>query len=228
ASVAVIGCCAGVAFLTGVTIIGSQIEDAIRGRINAIYQALMKIILFGSTVSAPVIIAAVQRRTVTIFGYEVVVDATRPVLLGASLLATTVGIVAYHQMDSRRRRPILADLRNMLRRGPRRTNGLLVAVEGITAADTATHASRLAAWLRTGHREVVLASDPALDDERRDGIVTGASLTGVRARALAAAAVRADLVEREVRPALDSGAIVVMERFVDSPLAHISALAGLD
>lgn len=227
-SVAVIGCCGGVAFLTGVTIIGSQVEDAIRGRINAIYQALMKIILFGSTISAPVIIAAVRQRTFTIFGHVVVVDATRPVLLGASLLATAVGIVAYHQMDSRRGEPILADLRSVLRRKPRRANGLLVAVEGITATDTTGYASRLAEGLGTGPRDVVLASDPALDDERLSGIVADASLTGARAQALAAAAVRADIVEREVRPALDVGSIVVMERFVDSPLAHLAAVAGLD
>ena len=45
----------------------------------------------------------------------------------------------------------------------------------------------------------------------------------VRAQALVAAAVRADVVERQIRPALDAGALVVMERFVDSPLAHFSA-----
>ena len=38
---------------------------------------------------------------------------------------------------------------------------------------------------------------------------------------------RADVVERDVRPALDAGSVVVMERFVDSPLAHLSAVAGL-
>jgi dTMP kinase len=40
--------------------------------------------------------------------------------------------------------------------------------------------------------------------------------------------VRADVVERDVRPALDAGSVVVMERFVDSPLAHLSAVAGLE
>ena len=227
-AVAVVGGCAGVAFLTGVTIIGSQVDDSIRGRINAIYQALMKIILFGSTISAPVIIATVQRRTMTIFGNEVVLDATRPVLLGASLLATAVGVVAYHQMDSRRSEPILADLRNVLRRRPRRVNGLLIAVEGTTATDTASQAGKLAEWLGNGTRDVVLAADPALDDERLAGLISRASLSGARAQALAAAAVRADIVERDIRPALDAGSIVVMERFVDSPLAHLSAVAGLD
>nr|WP_245900469.1 dTMP kinase [Prauserella shujinwangii] len=227
-AVAIVGACAGAAFLTGVTIIGSQIEDAIRGRINAIYQSLMKIIVFGATATVPLLIGLVRPRVVTVWGNSLVIDGTRPVLLGGGLLAALVGVIAYRQMDSRRTEPILADLRNAIRRRPRRVNGLLIALEGTTAADTATQAARLAEWLGHGTRRVVLATDPALNDERLAKLVAGASLSGARARALAAAAVRADIVERDVQPALDAGAIVVMERFVDSPLAHLSAVAGLD
>lgn len=227
-AVAVVGACAGAAFLTGVTIIGSQIDDAIRGRINAIYQALMKIIIFGTTSTVPGLVGLLKPRLVTVWGNEITIDGTRPVLLGGGLLAALVGIIAYRQMDSRRTEPILSDLRNAIRRRPRRVNGLLITLEGTTATDTARQASRLAQWLSKGKRQVVLAADPALDDQRLTALVSGASLSGARAQALAAAAVRADIVERDVRPALDAGAIVVMERFVDSPLAHLSAIAGLD
>jgi dTMP kinase len=227
-AVAVVGACAGGAFLTGVTIIGSQVDDSIRGRINAIYQALMKVILFTSTAVVPLLIGLLRPRTVDVWGGPIVIDGTRPVMLGGGLLAALVGVIAYRQMDSRRTEPILADLRNAIRRRPRRVNGLLIAVEGTTAADTASQAARLAEWLRTGPGNVVLAADPALDEERLASLVSGASLSGARAQALAAAAVRADIVERDVQPALDAGAIVVMERFVDSPLAHLSAVAGLD
>ena len=48
--------------------------------------------------------------------------------------------------------------------------------------------------------------------------VTG--LSGARASALAEAAVRADLVERVVRPALNDGATVVADRFLASPLVR--------
>ncbi|GAA1200247.1 dTMP kinase [Prauserella alba] len=225
---AAVGACAGAGFLTGVTIIGSQIDDSMRGRINAIYQSLLKIIIFGSTAMVPVLIGLVQPHKVTVWGNELIIDGTRPVLLGGGLLAALVGVIAYRQMDSRRTEPILADLRNVMRRRPRRVNGLLIALEGTTDTDTGTQAARLADALRTGERDVVLATDPALDDERLQDIVSGASLSSARAQALAAAAVRADIVERDIRPALDSGAVVVMERFVDSPLAHLSAVAGLD
>jgi dTMP kinase len=227
-AVALVGMCAGAAFLTGVTIIGSQIEDSIRGRINSIYQAMMKLILFGSTALVPLLIGLVRPRTVSAWGGPIIIDGTRPVMLGGGLLAALVGVFAYRQMDSRHTEPILADLRNALRRRPRRVNGLLIAVEGTTVTDTASQAARLAEWLRAGTRPVVLAADPALDDKRLTALVTGASLSGARAQALAAAAVRADIVERDVQPALDAGSIVVMERFVDSPLAHLSAVAGLD
>jgi dTMP kinase len=227
-AVAVVGACAGAAFLTGVTIIGSQVEDAIRGRINAIYQSMMKVVLGGSIGLAPVLIGLTRPRTVDVFGSAILIDGTRPVMLGGGLLASLVGVFAYRQMDSRRSEPIMADLRNALRRRPRRVNGLLIAIEGTTVTDTASQAARLADWLGSSPRDVVLAADPALDDRRLATLVSSASLSGARAQALAAAAVRADIVERDVQPALDAGAIVVMERFVDTPLAHLSAVAGLD
>ncbi|NIH78124.1 dTMP kinase [Amycolatopsis viridis] len=228
-AVAVVGACAGAAFLTGVTIIGSQVEDAIRGRINAIYQSMMKVIVFGSVSLVPLLIGLTSSHRVRVWGNEITIDGTRPVMLGGGALAAIVGVIAYRQMDSRRSEPIMADLRNAIRRRPRRVNGLLIALEGTTVADTAAQATKLAEWLcSVSPRPVVLAADPALDDERLTTIIGSASLSGARAQALAAAAVRADIVERNVQPALDNGAIVVMERFVDSPLAHLSAVAGLD
>lgn len=229
AAVTLVGACAGAAFLTGVTIIGTQVDDAIRGRIHAIYQSLMKIILGGSVAAVPLLIGLVQPRVISVFDNRIVIDGTRPVLLGGGILAALVGILAYRLMDSRRTEPILADLRNVLRRRPQRANGLLIAIEGTTATDTADQAAKLALWLRRNVTQpIALATDPALDDKRLTSILTNASLTGARARALAAAAVRADIVERDVRPALDNGGIVVMERFADSSLAHLSTIAGLD
>ena len=73
--------------------------------------------------------------------------------------------------------------------------------------DTGNAGRLLAEWLRqAGDREVLLASDPALDDRPTAVCAARASLSGARAHALVAAAVRADIVERQVRPALDRGA----------------------
>ncbi|MER5266157.1 dTMP kinase [Actinosynnema sp. NPDC002837] len=227
-AVACVGASAGMAFLTGLTIVGSQVEDAMRGRTVALLQSLLKIVLFAASATAPLLVTLVQKRTVTVFGHPMVVDGTRPVLFGAGVIAALLGLIAYRQMDNRRSEPFLSDLLAALRGRARRTAGVLIAVEGDTRQDTSVQARRLAEALRETGREVVLASDPDLDEQRLRNLLTTADLAGVRAHALVAAAVRADVVEREVRPALDNGALVVMERYVDSPLAHFSAAGSVE
>lgn len=228
AIVVFIGACAGAAFLTGVTIIGTQVDDSVRGRVNAVYQSLMKIILFGATIVVPLLVGLMQKRDVTVFGNRMIIDGSRPVLLGAGLLAALFGVIAYRQMGDRSTESILSNLIGAIRHRPRTTDGWLIAVEGSTPCDTSTQARRLAGWLDGRGKEVVLASDPALEEQRLQTIIAGARLSSARAQALVAAAVRADVVERQVRPALDRGALVVMERYVDSALAQVSAIGGLE
>ncbi|MEU5693487.1 dTMP kinase [Actinosynnema sp. NPDC020468] len=226
-AVALVGACAGMAFLTGLTIVGSQVEDSMRGRTVALLQLLLKVVLFGSSTLAPVLVTLVQRRTIVLFDHPMQVDGSRPVLLGAGALAMVLGLVAYRQMDDRRAEPILSDLMAALR-GRRRVGGVLIAVEGDTRVDTSAQARRLADALRDSGYPVLLASDPDLDERRLRDVLSTADLAGVRAHALVAAAVRADVVERQVRPALDEGNVVVMERYVDSPLAHFTAAGSVE
>ncbi|RKT52148.1 bifunctional MFS transporter/dTMP kinase [Saccharothrix australiensis] len=227
-AVALVGGCAGMAFLTGLTIVGSQVEDEMRGRTVALLQSLLKVVLGVSTAAAPLLVSLIQRRTVTVFGHSMHVDGTRPVLFGAALVATVLGLIAYRQMDNRRAEPILSELLNALRGRGRQGSGVLIAVEGESRVDTAAQARLLASALRSAGHQVLLASDPDLDEQRLRNLLSTADLSGVRAHALVAAAVRADVVEREVRPALDGGALVVMERYVDSPLAHFSAAGSVE
>ncbi|MCP2245776.1 bifunctional MFS transporter/dTMP kinase [Lentzea aerocolonigenes] len=226
-TVALVGTCAGVAFLTGLTIVGSQVEDEMRGRTVALIQSLLKIVLFGASAGAPLLVALLQKRTVSVFGHPMEVDATRPVMLGGAAIAIVLGLVAYRQMDDRREEPVLSSLFAAIR-GRRNTKGLLIAVEGDTREDTSVQARRLAAALRAEGLDVLLAADPEHDERRLRTMLSSAELAGVRAQALVAAAVRADVVERQVRPALDEGSVVVMERYVDSPLAHFTATSSLE
>ncbi|AHH93713.1 hypothetical protein GCM10010174_23780 [Kutzneria viridogrisea] len=86
AAVGVVGACAGVAFLTGLTIIGSRVEDSVRGRVNAFVQAVVKIVLFGATTLVPA--------AVTLAG-------TRTPMLVAGVLAGLAGVWAYRLMSDR-------------------------------------------------------------------------------------------------------------------------------
>ncbi|MEU7786235.1 MFS transporter [Amycolatopsis sp. NPDC049159] len=228
AGVLLVGACAGATFLTGVTIIGSQVADEVRGRVNALYQSLLKIVLGVAVAVVPLLVGLTNARAVHFFGNEVLVDGTRPVLLGAAALACAAGVLAHRQMNPHRPGRLLADLRGSLSRRPRRPAGFLIAVEGPPRARTAGHAAELAGWLRrSGEHVVVLATDPGRDDPRFEELMTSAALTGPRARALAAAAIRADTIEQEVLPALESGAVVVVERLIDSPLDRSASSAGI-
>jgi dTMP kinase len=227
AAVACVGAMAGVAFLTGLTIIGSQVEDAVRGRTVAFVQSIVRIDLLASMALVPVLVGLVRPRAVHVVGEAFTVDGTRTVLLGAGLVAAMVGVLAYRQMDDRRTVSILTDLRTALRRRRRGVDGLLIAIEGDSRADTAVQAAMLRDWLQLSGRDVLPSRSTTADEHRMRQVIDGVGLTGPRARALVAAAVRADIVEREIRPALARGTIVVMERYMDSPLAHLGAEAGV-
>ncbi|WP_051342012.1 bifunctional MFS transporter/dTMP kinase [Pseudonocardia spinosispora] len=218
ATVAMVGCCAGVAFLTGLTIIGAQVANEVRGRVVAFVQTIVRLDLLASMSVAPVAVGLVQTRAITVFDHTLHVDGSRTVLGVAGLIASLVGVFAYRQMDDRSAAPLLPDLLGALRRGVRRpVGGVLIAVEGATAAESARQSRLLADWLREQGYPV---SEPIDYDVRLTSALLGKELTGERARALAAAAVHADVVEREVRPALSAGNIVVVDRFLASPLVH--------
>ena len=132
-TVGLVGCFAGIAFLTGLTIIGAQVADEVRGRIVAFVQSIVRLTLLGSMALVPLLVGLVSARTVVIAGYPFLIDGTRVVMLVGGLVAAFVGMLAYRQMDDRRTEPLLPDLLAALRRGARRRgSGVLIAVEGAT------------------------------------------------------------------------------------------------
>lgn len=98
AAVATVGGFAGIAFLTGLTIIGAQVADEIRGRIVAFVQSIVRLTLLASMALVPIVVGLVAARTVELFGVGFVVDGTRVVMLGGGLVAVAVGLLAYRQM----------------------------------------------------------------------------------------------------------------------------------
>jgi dTMP kinase len=227
-AVMLVGGFAGIAFLTGLTIIGSQVADEVRGRIVAFVQSIVRLTLLGSMALVPLIVGLVSARRIEVLGYPFLIDGTRVVMLAGGAVAAVVGMLAYRQMDDRRTEPILPDLLAALRRGePRHGAGVLIAVEGAPAEETTEQAARLAERLReAGYLVVVPLPDGGERDRERWAAATrGAALTGARAQALAAAAVRADQVERVIRPALAKGAVVVVDRFLVSPLVQFGVAA---
>ncbi|MFI8526338.1 dTMP kinase [Promicromonospora sukumoe] len=103
--------------------------------------------------------------------------------------------------------------------------GYFISFEGGEGVGKSTQSRLLGDWLAdlTG-REVVLTFEPggtALGKELRAAVMHGQDM-GPRAEALIYAADRAHHVDTVVRPALERGAVVVTDRYVDSSVAYQS------
>jgi len=104
--------------------------------------------------------------------------------------------------------------------------GRLITIEGIDGAGKTTLAAGLVAAIAKRGTPVELLREPGGVDvsERIRTLVKDPAMTiGARAEALLYAAARAQLVEQALRPLLDAGTWVVLDRFVDSSLAYQGA-----
>jgi dTMP kinase len=103
--------------------------------------------------------------------------------------------------------------------------GVLITIEGIDGAGKSTLAAALAARLGA-----TLLREPGgveLSERIRELVKDPALAVDPRAEALLYAAARAQLVAERLRPLLDRGETVVLDRFVDSSLAYQGAARGL-
>ncbi|HBW20358.1 MAG TPA: dTMP kinase [Actinobacteria bacterium] len=105
--------------------------------------------------------------------------------------------------------------------------GLLLVLEGGEGAGKSTQARLLAIWLRDQGFDVVTTHEPGATKigMRLRALLLDTAHTGLapNAEALMYAADRAEHVTSVLRPALERGAIVVCDRYVDSSLAYQGA-----
>src|ERR671927_1815971 len=106
---------------------------------------------------------------------------------------------------------------------------MFVTFEGVDGSGKSTQAELLTDALRESGREVVATREPGgtpLGEQIREVLLRGDEVSPWAEAALFAAA-RAELVERVIGPALDRGAIVVCDRYLDSSLAYQGIARGL-
>lgn len=107
--------------------------------------------------------------------------------------------------------------------------GLFVAFEGGDGVGKTTQLTLLAEHLRAEGHEVVVTREPGdsrIGPEVRSIVLDGGELD-VRAEALLFAADRADHVASVIRPALERGHMVLVDRYVDSSVAYQGVGRGL-
>lgn len=117
-------------------------------------------------------------------------------------------------------------------------SGIFITFEGGDGAGKSTQAELLGSWLEERGHEVVRTREPGgtrLGVEIRSLLLHGSRRSGdgsdgdgfgdvdPRAEALLYAADRAQHVAKVVRPALERGAVVVQDRYIDSSLAYQGA-----
>jgi dTMP kinase len=233
-----LGACAGIAWIIGYTMIGLEVEDALRGRTFSFLQSLARVVLLLVVAVASGLAALFGRHILAVGGISYQFDGTNVVLLLAALLAVIVGLLAFRHMDDRRGIPIGVDLMAALRgekfvpETEEQQRGFFVAFEGGEGSGKTTQSRLLAIWLRDQGFDVVQTREPGSTKVgmRLRAILLDATHQGLSARSetLLYAADRAEHVEKVIRPALQRGSTVVTDRYVDSSLAYQGAGRALE
>jgi dTMP kinase len=111
-------------------------------------------------------------------------------------------------------------------------SGLFVTFEGGEGAGKSTQIRRLADQLRRRGHDVLMTREPGGSpgaEAVRHVLLSGAAEEfGVRMEAILFAAARNDHVEEVIRPALESGAVVLCDRFIDSSRVYQGVTGNLE
>ncbi len=106
---------------------------------------------------------------------------------------------------------------------------MFVTFEGLDGSGTTTQSELLWQHLEEAGRDVVLTREPGgteLGERVRELVLDGSEISPWAEAALFAAA-RAELVAEVIQPALERGADVVCDRYLDSSLAYQGIARGL-
>jgi dTMP kinase len=232
----VMGMFAGVVWVVGITLVGLEVSDDKRGRTFAFIYNMMRLMLLAVVVAAPFVAGVIGQHSARVGGATLRLDGVTITLFVGGLVAMGVGVVCLRMMDDRPDVPLRADFAAALRRRVpqlgRGRGGLFIAFEGGEGAGKSTQARKLADALTARGHDVVVTFEPGatnVGSQLRPTLLDRVNADmSARAEALLYAADRAQHVEEVIRPALERGAIVITDRYVDSSLAYQGGGRTLD
>lgn len=236
----VMGVGAGVAFVVGYTLLQEQATDDIRGRTFAAFNTGVRLALFTSLVVGPALVAFIGPEGQQVQEAGEVIGATVPYQIGGVritlIVAGTIALIGSvwtgRSISSvrERLRDDELDLEAEVEEGER-ARGLFITLEGGEGAGKSTQLRLLRNAVKRAGCDVVVTREPggtAVGEYVRD-LLLDPETNGLtdRAEALLYAAARAQLADEVIRPALDKGAVVLCDRFVDSSIVYQGLARGL-
>jgi dTMP kinase len=230
--VVIAGAFSGIAWVTGFTMLGMEVNDEVRGRTFAFVQSLIRITLVAVLAIAPIIAATIGEHRYEFQNIILNYNGAQITIFIAGLIAVLIGYISYRQMRDRPTVSLWSDVLAAMQGelgaitgAP--TKGVFIAFEGGEGTGKSTQSKLLSKWLEQEGETVLLSREPGGTELGKDlrKILLGHE-TGVispRAEALLYAADRAHHVFSVIRPGLERGDVVITDRYFDSSAAYQGA-----
>ncbi|MEU9400662.1 dTMP kinase [Streptomyces sp. NPDC048242] len=226
------GVAAGVSANTGHALLDQETEESRRPRVTEHLHAVVRVFMALGVLIAPVVAGLIGRHRLESGRFVFAHGGASFTLMLVGALLLPIAVLVLAKVDDRSGIPLRRDLKDALLGGDDpvtapATNGFFIALEGGDGAGKSTQAEALAEWIRGKGHEVVLTREPGATPvgKRLRSILLDVSSAGLshRAEALLYAADRAEHVDTVVRPALERGAVVISDRYIDSSVAYQGA-----
>ncbi|WP_240152003.1 dTMP kinase [Streptomyces mobaraensis] len=227
----VAGVSAGVVANTGHALLDQEAEEERRPGVTEHLHAVVRVTVAPAAVVAPVLAALIgpHRAESGNFVFDHGGAAFTLMLIGALLLP--VGALVLGKTDDRHGVPFHRDLLDAVRDGDpveaTAADGFFLVFDGGDGAGKSTQVQAIAEWIRSKGHEVVVTREPGATaiGKRLRAILLDVASAGLsdRAEALLYAADRAEHINAVVRPALERGAVVISDRYIDSSVAYQGA-----